>query len=121
MEEPDYDSWINDYVDDYEEPSAEEYDEAALEEMMGEAAATTTTTTTTNTVIATTPGPASIVPTQPFPQDQQQTVTALLSPNHPNPVTPTVAVENEQHDVSSSVNDYLSRQNDDSLLYNFER
>jgi len=41
MDEPDYDDLIEDYMEDYEEPSGQEYDEAFLEEIE----ATTKTTT----------------------------------------------------------------------------
>jgi hypothetical protein len=100
MEPPlDDDDLINDYVDDYEPPV--EYDDDFLEEMMGEAspaatAATSATSTQATTIPAAPPAPTTTTTTQAEPMEE--------IPEEP-----------------TNVRDYISRQNDDSHLYNFKR
>jgi hypothetical protein len=120
MEPPlDDDDLINDYVDDYEPPV--EYDDDFLEEMMGEAspAATAATSTQATTIPAALPAPTTTPDATAATPTQATTIPAAL----PAPTTTTTQAEpmEEITEEPTNVRDYISRQNDDSHLYNFKR
>ena len=97
--EPDFDDddLINDYVEEYEEPAMDEYDEALFEEMMGESAPSAAA------VAAVAPA-TPMAPTQLFQTTQE-------SPSE----------EEEEVQEENNVSHYIARQTNDSHLYNFER
>ena len=103
--EPDYDDLINDYVEDYEGPPPE-YDDDILEEMMNEAQPASKPASTTAF------SPHSVIESSMPPKQ-----FLLKEGDHPPDFS---ALANDEEN-NQKVRDYVSRQNSDSSVYNFDR